>query len=82
MHKFVGVLDKYGERRDLLCNVSNGDLFTCEDNMLFSRVKMSCFCAKAHLVFHSCLYNKLYYYIILLLKQLAKNVGENRNLFI
>ena len=31
---------------------SNGDLFTCEDNMLFSRVKISCFRPKAHLVFH------------------------------
>ena len=30
----------------------------CEDNMLFSRVKMSCFRAKAHLVFHWCLYSK------------------------
>ena len=26
------------ERCDLLCNHSNGDLFTCEDNMLFSHV--------------------------------------------
>ena len=37
---------------------SNGDIFTCENNMLFSRVKISCFRAKAHLVFHWCLYNK------------------------
>ena len=49
------------ERRDLLCNHCNGDLFTCKDNMLFSRVKISCFCAKAHLVFHWCLYNKKKY---------------------
>ena len=33
--------------------------FTCEDNMLFSRVKISCWRAKAHLVFHWCLYNKI-----------------------
>ena len=46
------------ERDNLLCNHSNGDLFTREDNMLFSRVKISCFCGKAHLVFHWCLYNK------------------------
>ena len=46
------------ERRDLLCSHRNGDLFTCEDNMLFSHVKISCFRAKAHLVFHWCLYNK------------------------
>ena len=26
---------------------SNRDLFTCEDNMLFSHVKISCFCAKS-----------------------------------
>ena len=32
--------------------------FMCEDNMLFSHVKISCFRAKAHLVFHWCLYNK------------------------
>ena len=44
-----------GERRDLLCNRSNGDLCTCKDNMLFSRVKISCFRAKAHLVFYWCL---------------------------
>ena len=29
--------------------------------MLFSHVKISCFRAKAHLVFHWCLYNKLLY---------------------
>ena len=45
------------ERRDLLCSHSNGDIFTCEDNMLFSHVKISSFRAKAHLVFHWCLYN-------------------------
>ena len=31
--------------------------------MLFSRVKISCFRAKAHLVFHWYLYNKFYYRI-------------------
>ena len=46
------------ERRDLLCSHSNGNTFTCEDNMLFSHVKISSFRAKAHLVFHWCLYNK------------------------
>ena len=49
------------ERCDLLCDHSNGDLFTFEDNMLFSCVKISCFCMKAHLVFHWCLYNKKLY---------------------
>ena len=39
-------------RRDVSCSHSNRDLFTCEDNMLFSHVKISCFRAKAHLVFH------------------------------
>ena len=29
-----------------------------EDNMIFSHVKISSFHAKAHLVFHWCLYNK------------------------
>ena len=42
------------ERRDLLCSYSKGDIFTCEDNMLFSHVKISSFRAKAHLVFHWC----------------------------
>ena len=45
------------ERRDLLCSHSKGNVFTCEDNMLFSHVKISSFHAKAHLVFHWCLYN-------------------------
>ena len=39
-------------------NHRNSDLFTCENNMLSSRVKISCFRAKAHLVFHWCLYNE------------------------
>ena len=40
------------ERSDLSWSHGNGDLFTCEDNMLFSQffVKISCFHAKAHLV--------------------------------
>ena len=33
-------------------------IFRCEDNMLFSHVKISRFRSKAHLVFHWCLYNK------------------------
>ena len=28
------------QKRDLLCNHNDGDLFTCEDNMLSSRVKI------------------------------------------
>ena len=47
------------KRCDFLCNHSNGDIFTCEDNMLFSHVKISCFGVKAHLVFHCCFYNKV-----------------------
>ena len=42
---------------------SNSDLFTCENNMLSSRVKISCFRAKAHLAYHWCLYNKFIYHI-------------------
>ena len=38
---------------------SNGDLFMCEDHMLFPLVKISCFCPRAHLVFHLCLYKTL-----------------------
>ena len=40
------------------CSHSNGDIFTCEDNMLFSHVKIWSFRVKAHLVFHWCLSNK------------------------
>ena len=47
------------ERRDLLCSLSKGDIFTCADNTLFSHVKISSFCTKAHLVIHWCLYNKI-----------------------
>ena len=53
------------ERRDLLCSHSNGDIFTREDNMLFSQVKISSFRAKPHLVFHWCLYNKVIYLTII-----------------
>ena len=49
------------ERCDLSCCNSNGDIFTCEENMLFSHVKISCVRAKAHRIFHWCLYNKLWY---------------------
>ena len=45
------------ERRDLSCSHCNGDIFTCEDNM----VKISSFRTKAHLVFHWCLHNKVIY---------------------
>ena len=41
-----------------LCNHSNGKIFSYENRMLFSRVKI-CLRAKAHLVFHWCLYNKI-----------------------
>ena len=51
-------------RRDVSCSHSNRDLFTCEDNMLFSHVKISCFRTKAHLVFHWYLYNKQMYDIL------------------
>ena len=33
-------------------------IFSRENNMLFSRVKISCFHVKAHLVFYWCFYNK------------------------
>ena len=35
----------------LLCSHIKGDLFTYEDNIIFSRVKISCFHVKPHLVF-------------------------------
>ena len=51
------------ERRDVLCSHSNGDIFTCEDNMLFSHVKISSFRPKAHLAFHWCFYNTVIYLV-------------------
>jgi len=50
---------------DLLCSHNKGDISTCEDNMLFSHVKIWSFRAKAHLVFHWCLYNKSQYLLSL-----------------
>lgn len=44
---FYGLL---GQRHDLLCNHSNTDLLVCEDNMLFSLVKISFFHVKAYLI--------------------------------
>ena len=61
-------------RRDVSCSHSNRDLFTCEDNMLFSHVKISCFRAKAHLVFHWYLYNKKQYYSLINLVTQFTNV--------
>ena len=53
LKKFFGLKDAvYYEA------IRNGDIFTCEDNMLFSHVKISSFRVKAHLVFHWCLYNE------------------------
>ena len=46
------------ETFDVLFSHINGDLFTCEDNMLFSHLKISRFHVKAHLVFLWHLYNK------------------------
>ena len=44
--------------RDYVAINSNGNLKTCANNMIiFSRVKISCLRAKAHLIFHWCLYN-------------------------
>ena len=40
-HVIFCLLHKHqSKRRDLLCNHNDGDLFTCKDNMLFSRVKI------------------------------------------
>ena len=64
------------KRRDLLFNRRNGDIFTCEDNMLFSHVKISCFRGKAHLVFHCCLYNKSFSFKIL--PFVSKVCGQNK----
>ena len=44
--------------------ISKGDIFTCEDNMLFSHVKISSFRTKAHVVFHWCLYNEVLFQVL------------------
>ena len=35
----INEIPNHCKRCDLLCNLSNGDLFTCEDKILFSNVK-------------------------------------------
>ena len=48
--------------------MSNGDLSTCEDYVLFLHVKRSCFRAKAHQVFHWCFYNN---FVLVITKTLS-----------
>lgn len=43
-------------------------LLTCENNMLFSRVKIRGFRPKNHLVFYWCLYNKMIIIMIIIMK--------------
>ena len=47
------------QKRTILCNHSNSDLFTFKDNI--SCEKLSCFHTKGHLVYHWCLYNENFY---------------------
>ena len=50
--------------RFIMYNHNNGGLFACEVNvMLFSHAEISCFRAKALLVFHWCLYINMLYRI-------------------
>ena len=37
---YLRVVNSLFQTRGLLCNHNDGDLFTCEDNMLSSRVKI------------------------------------------
>ena len=53
---FSVFLSSYRNTRERL-GYSNGNLKTCENNMLFSRVKISCLRAKTHLVFRLTLFN-------------------------
>lgn len=48
----------FAEKRDLLCNHSNDDHSSCQDNMLFPCVRISRFLVKADLEFIWCLCNK------------------------
>ena len=42
----------FGVKRSVYYEAIAIAMVTCEDNMLFSHVKISSFLAKAHLVFH------------------------------
>ena len=53
----IASLNQNKRSRFILAQIkSNGDLFTCKDDMLFSN--KTCFRAKAHLVLHLCLHKK------------------------
>ena len=40
------------KRRDLLCNHNDGDLFTCEDNMIFWRMKIWSYFTGVYIYFY------------------------------
>ena len=50
-----------------------------KNNMLFSRVKISCLRAKAHLVFHWCLYNNTLYSLTKTGKYLSSDIPNFQN---
>ena len=58
MPNYFTLIAFWCERGDLLCSHSNGDVFACEDNMLFSHVKILSFRKKVRLEFDRCLYYK------------------------
>lgn len=65
----------------MLWNLSNSDLFKSDDNicMLFSWVKISCFCTKFHwYLFNWCLYNKYSEDLKVSLTFLPKIVAQNQ----
>ena len=60
--------------RFIMGSHSKGDIFTCEENMLFSHVNISSFRAKAHLVFHWCLYNNKSQWSVVTPKKLSHEI--------
>ena len=73
------------ERRDLLCRLSNGDIFTCEDNipMLFSHVKISSFRARKLTCYFIIVYvinNSILHDIVIIKREQRRKVQNKRKL--
>ena len=63
-------------RGNFLCNHSNGDLFMCEDNIIFI-CKDIMFSCEAYLVFLWCLYNNIKLILIIVFNLFNYTVSFN-----
>ena len=69
----LAILEKFCRNKGTdLKSHNDCDLFTCEDSVLFLRIRISTFRAKAHLVFYWCLYNKFILYLNNILETCAE----------